>query len=267
MAGAPHRMSVTRERTHVVIADGDPVARLVIRDALREQEDIVVVAQAADGVEAVELALHYRPELLLTELSMPRLSGMEILVRMRQEAPDVGVVFLSNTDSPAAQMEALLAGARGFLSKQIPVPTVVETINELRPDEAAVSPGVTADLVRALCALPRAGTGVRPICSPLTQREWEILDMLSAGQPIEQIAASLGVVGDTVRSHLKHARAKLRVKSDDDVIDAANRLVQTRGTSRAGGSGGRPLAARAGHGIVQPSAARRLEPVFRDVVP
>ena len=211
-----------------MVADGDPVSRMVIRDALRGEEGVVVVAQAADGVEAVELALHYRPELLLTELTLPRMCGMDVLMRIRAEAPEVGVVFLSTIDSPASQMQALLAGARGFLSKQQPLASVVETLGALRPDEAAVSANLTSELVRALCALPRAGTGVRPILSSLTQREWEILDMLSAGETIDEIAETLGVVADTVRSHLKHARAKLRVSSDDDVVGAANRLVQTK---------------------------------------
>lgn len=243
-------LAPTPERTHIVIADGDPVARCVIRDALGEAERIVVVAQASDGVEAVELALHYRPQLLVAEMTMPRLGGMEILRRVRADAPEVGVVFLSSTDSPGLQMQALLAGACGFLSKDLPLDKVVQTLARLRPDEAVVSTGVTAELVRALCALPRAGTGVRPIRSPLTQREWEILDMLSAGHSEEQIATMLGVVGDTVRSHLKHARAKLRVTSDDDVVHAANRLVQTRGMGHAGASPGRAKARRGEYGIV-----------------
>lgn len=230
-------MGPSRERTHVVIADGDPIARTVIRDALRRDDAIVVVAQASDGVEAVELALHYRPQLLLTELTMPRLPGMDVLDQVGEQAPEVGVVFFSSSDSPALQMQALLAGARGFLSKQLPLASVVQTLGQLRRDEAAVSAHVTAELVEALCALPKAGTGVRPVLSTLTQREWEILDLLSAGESVEGIAEALGVVSDTVRSHLKHARAKLRVKSDDDVVDAANRLVQTRGLKGGDGNG------------------------------
>lgn len=248
VASLPERVGAPRERTHIVLADADPIARMVIRDALGQEEAIVVVAQAHDGVEAVELALHYRPELLLTELIMPRMAGMEILARVREEAPEVGVVFFSSTDSPRPQMDALLAGARGFLSKQLPLATVVETLGQLRRDEAAVSAHVAADLVRALCALPKAGTGVRPVRSTLTQREWEILDLLSAGESVDQIAMTLGVVSDTVRSHLKHARAKLRVKSDDDVVDAAHLLVQTKGMMGVGLQRGRTVGRRGGDG-------------------
>lgn len=117
------------ERTRIVIADDDPVARCRIGEALGEAGRVVDVAQASDGVEAVELALHYRPQLLVAETAMP----------------------------PALKMQALLAGARGFLSRDLPLDKVVQTLAGLRPGEAVVSTGVTAELVRSW-PCPRRGT-------------------------------------------------------------------------------------------------------------
>lgn len=227
-AGAPRALRPARTRLRVVIADGDPLARRVLRDLLQDATDITVVAEARDGVEALELVTYYMPDLLLSALELPRLGGLETLARVRAQAPDVRVVFLSVPCPVETEVAALRAGASGFLSKDMPIEAIPDALRRVVSGEARTSPAAAAHLVRQLRALPYAGGGTRPVRSALTSREWEVVDMLGAGIDPRAIAMRLGLAPDTVRTHLKHIMRKLGVRTVPDVIAAADRLC--RGT-------------------------------------
>ena len=212
------------ESTHVVIADSDPLARRVIRDALQGGAGFVVPGEASTGPEAVELSLHYRPDLTLMEVSLPGMDGLAATRRIVATAPEVRVLFFSLHDREETQLEALQAGAAGFLSKNVAVETLPRVVQSVVRGEAAISRKITMRLIERLRLLPEGGTGLRPVRSTLTPREWEVLDLISQGRDTRQIAEALVVSEETIYSHTKSLLRKLKVHSRQEATEAAQQL-------------------------------------------
>jgi two-component system nitrate/nitrite response regulator NarL len=217
-------------RIRVVLADGDPLARRWLRDSIQATSSIIVVADAADGIEAVELAVYYRPDVLLCERRLRRIDGLEAMRRVHERAPEVHVVFLSTEDDAAGHVEATRAGASGALSKTTPIDGIVRAVHGIVRGEAAISRDTYAQLVDRLRGIPEAGAGLRPIHSALTPREWEVLDALCAGMPMAGIASHFDIAPATVRSHVKRVMAKLDVHSRDEAVAVARERFQLQGS-------------------------------------
>jgi DNA-binding NarL/FixJ family response regulator len=209
---------------HVVIADADPIARRVIRDALQDQAGFVIPGEASTGREAVELSLHYRPDVTLMEASLPGIDGLTGARQIRDQAPEVRVLIFSQHDSEETQLEALRAGASGFLSKNVPLETVARVVESVVRGESAFSRKVTMRLIERLRELPEGGIGMRPVHSPLTEREWEILDFFCQGKDTKQIAETLVLSEETIHSHSKSVLRKLNVHSRQEAVEMAQRL-------------------------------------------
>jgi DNA-binding NarL/FixJ family response regulator len=203
----------------VVIADDDPLARRAIRDVLQEA-GFVVAAAASDGTEAMELTLHYRPDLLLLDIYMPNIDGLTVIRKLRHEAPGVKIVIFSATKDEEVGMSGLRHGAVGYLSKDMDLSRLPSILRAVASGEAAVTRSFSAKLIDELRKAPHAGLGIRPVHSDLTAREWEVLDLLAAGLNAEQIASELVVSVETVRSHEKSLRRKLEVHSRAELIAA-----------------------------------------------
>lgn len=220
-------------RIRVLIADGDPLARRVLRDAFQLDTAFAVVAEASDGVETVELALHYRPEVVMIEQVLGRLNGIEATQRIVAQAPEVRIMFFSVTTDETVQFAALRSGACGYLAKTAPVSEVVDAVCCMARGEAVVSTQMVSALVGRLRSLPSAGSGLRPVSSRLTPREWEVLDLLCARRSPEAVAAELMLAEDTVHSHVKSMMRKLGVRSREELPAAADHLCQGRDWSLA----------------------------------
>ena len=222
--------STTADRPRVIVADPDPLARRVIKDVLQEAGKFIVAAEAADGVELVELALHYRPELVLLEPTLPRLDGFEAMKRIRAGAPDIRIIVLSVERDPELQLNALRAGASGFLCKDVDMASVAQAMHAVIRGEAAVSRELTMKLVEHLRAVPQPGQGMRPVRSILTTREWEVLDLMLGGAATSEIAAQLVLSEDTIYSHVKNIMRKLGVHSRQEAIEIAQQMCRVNGT-------------------------------------
>jgi DNA-binding NarL/FixJ family response regulator len=216
------------ERLRIIIADPDPLARRAIRDSLQGDGGFIVSAEAKDGLEAIELATHYRPDLLLMEIALPTVDGINACREIATRAPDVRIVMFSVPQDPDIQVRALRAGASGFLSKNSSIESILRALRSVAGGEAAVTRTLTSHLVDLLRSTSESGIGMRPVKSPLTTREWEVLDLICAGDSTREISAKLFLSEDTVYSHTKSILRKLGVHSRTDAVAMAAQLRRPR---------------------------------------
>jgi DNA-binding NarL/FixJ family response regulator len=209
---------------HIIIGEPDPIARRVIRDGLQEQAGFVIPAEASNGREVVELALYYRPDVTLMETSLTDPDGLTAVRQIRERAPEVHALIFSQHDAEETQLEALRAGASGFISKEVPLETVARVVRSVVRGESAFSRKLTMRLIERLRELPEGGIGMRPVHSPLTEREWEILDFFCQGKDTKQIAETLVLSEETIQSHSKNVLRKLKVHSRQEAVEVAQRL-------------------------------------------
>lgn len=220
-------------RLRVLIADDDPMTRRMLTDALRRGE-IDVVGEAADGEEAFELATELEPDLVLMDVVMPGVDGITATRRLSAVAPDIGVVMLSVADDEELGLLALQAGAIGFLTKDLDINVLPRVLRGVQAGEAAVDRRLTRRLIQSLQVTPVGGIGMRPVRSPLTAREWEILDLLCSDYTTEGMSHELGLSTETVRSHVKSIFRKLDVHSRREAVETAKRLRQPHSTAIPG---------------------------------
>lgn len=207
----------------VVIADDDAFARRSVRDALQEA-GVVVIAEADNGVDAVALCVHYQPDVVLMDVVMPRMDGIEATRRLVERAPDVKVLVLSANADDDVGMLCLRSGAAGFLPKSVSISSLPHALVATRDGEAVVSRTLTARLIDGLRRTPVDGVGMRPTRSPLTPREWEVLDLLCLEVSTDGIADELVLCHETVRSHIKNILRKLEVGSRQQAVAVARRM-------------------------------------------
>jgi two-component system, NarL family, response regulator LiaR len=215
-----------------IIADDDPLVRRLIRDTL-QFDGITVIAEAATGREAIELALFYRPDVVVMDYMMPEMDGIEATRRIYEQAPDVRVVMLTGMADAEVGIRGLRAGASGFLSKDMDLGSLTRALRSVVEGEAAISRRLAMDLVNHFRSAPMGGAGLRPVRSSLTDREWEVLDLLSAGASTDEIAERLVLSTETVRSHRKNLYRKLEVRTREEAATAAARLRELGGVAVA----------------------------------
>ena len=216
------------ERLRALIADDDPFARRVIKDVL-QRAGVVVIAEARDGRQAVELTLHYRPDVVVMDVVMPALDGIMATRQIRRRLPEQLVVMLTGagSDDPELGLQALKAGASGFLSKDFEIEALPRALEGLRGGEAAISRTMTLALIERLRDTPTGSAGMRPVKSPLTAREWEVIDLLKESKTTDQIADELVLSPETIRSHVKNILRKLDVRSRQEAVAVADEMRNT----------------------------------------
>jgi DNA-binding NarL/FixJ family response regulator len=210
-------------RIRALIADDDPLVRRLIRDTL-QRDNITVVAEAPTGREAVELAIFYRPDVVVMDYMMPELDGIEATRRIYEQDSSIRVILLTGATDESLGMRGLRAGASGFLSKNMELEALPRALRGALDGEAAISRNLAMHLIDQYRTAPSGGIGMRPVRSPLTDREWEVLDLLAGGASNEDIARVLVLSPETVRSHLKNLYRKLGARSRSEAVDAANRM-------------------------------------------
>jgi NarL family two-component system response regulator LiaR len=206
-----------------VIADDDALARRMVRDVL-ERAGIKVVAEAHHGHEAVELVRYHAPDIVLLDVIMPQLDGIGATRRIVSDRPHQIVILLTHADDEDLGVLGLRAGATGYLSKDVDLEALPRALEGAVAGEAVISRSMAKRVIEQLRQSPEGGRGMRPVRSPLTSREWQVLDLLCEHRTTEQIADVLVLSPETVRTHVKSILRKLDVRSRQEAVAIANRL-------------------------------------------
>jgi DNA-binding NarL/FixJ family response regulator len=191
----------------VLIADDHAVVRQGLRTFLELQDEIEVVGEAADGIEALDLVQRTEPDVVLLDLVMPRLGGLEAIRRIREVAPATRVLVLTSFADDDTVLPAVRAGAAGYLLKDVQPPELVSAIRTVHSGEALLAPAVATMLVEQLAA--EDGEGAPERREHLTPREREVLALLARGRANKVIARDLGVSERTVKTHVSNILGKL----------------------------------------------------------
>jgi DNA-binding NarL/FixJ family response regulator len=197
----------------VVIADDQQLIRAGFRMILAAEPDIEIVGEAATGTEAVSLARELRPDVVLMDIRMPELDGIEATRRILAEnhEPKASVLILTTFDLDEYVYDALRAGASGFLLKDVPAPQLAAAIRMVGEGDALLAPSITRRLIEEFTA-PRTATKTLPGLSELTPRELEVFKLLATGMANGEIAAHLIVGETTVKTHVTRILMKLGVR-------------------------------------------------------
>jgi two-component system response regulator NreC len=196
-----------------VIVDDHAVVRSGLRLVLESEEDIEVVAEAADARNAVFEARAHHPDVILLDVVMPGQSGIEAIPDLLRESPESKVLVLSMQDDPAYVREAFGAGASGYVLKEAADAEVVAAVREVASGQRYVHPALGARLVAA-----EAEERVRAEEDPLSEREHEILRLLALGHTNQEIAGQLYLSVRTVETHRAHIMQKLRIQTRAELV-------------------------------------------------
>jgi DNA-binding NarL/FixJ family response regulator len=192
----------------VLIADDHPVFRGGLRALLSTDPNLDVVAEAAGGAEAVQLAAAERPDVVLMDLHMPDLDGVEATGQILRDNPDAAILVLTMFDDDDSVFAAMRAGARGYVLKGTNQAHILHAIHAVGAGGAAFGPSVAERMLQHFNrASPRAGSAF----PQLTEREIEVLDQIAQGQPNQRIALRLSISEKTVRNHVSNIFTKLAV--------------------------------------------------------
>jgi DNA-binding NarL/FixJ family response regulator len=197
----------------VLIADDQALMRSGLRMILDAQGDIEVVAEAADGRDAIAAARRARPDVALMDIRMPGLNGIEATRELLAGAgPAPRVLMLTTFDLDEYVYDALKSGASGFLLKNAPPEQLVAGVRAIAAGEALLAPDITRRLIEDHVRLPRATGGVPAVLEALTEREVEVLRHVARGATNTEIAATLVISEATVKSHVGRILAKLGLR-------------------------------------------------------
>jgi DNA-binding NarL/FixJ family response regulator len=196
----------------VVIADDEGLIRDGFRMILRARPEIDVVAEAADGVEAVEAAHRHRPDVVLMDVRMPRLDGIDATARIVAAGLPTRVLMLTTFDRDEYVYEAMKAGASGFLLKTVPTERLIESIRLVAQGEALLAPEITRRLIEDFVRRPGPGDGHAVELERLTGREREVLVEVARGHSNGEIARTLFLSEATVKTYLTRILMKLHLR-------------------------------------------------------
>lgn len=210
-------------KIRVLIADDHAIVRDGLRQLLNGQPDMETAGEAGDGQEALEKAKSLRPDVVLLDVAMPRLSGLEVIGLIRESAPDSQIVVLSMHAKETYVQQALAAGALGYVLKASPSQDILEAIRAARRGEYFLSSRLRAEVIGKYLKTPRSAPSLRGY-DLLSEREQQVFRMVAQGHSTDQIADILCVSPKTVEKHRTSLMSKLGVHDRLELLKYAIKI-------------------------------------------
>ncbi len=215
MADAPAPSPVIR----VLVADDQELYRRGLEVVLSTEDDIAMVAEASDGEEAVQRAEEFAPDVVLMDIRMPRVDGIEAARRIKELVPSTRIIMLTVSDEDTHLYDAIKAGANGYLLKDIAIDEVPSSIRRVHAGESLISPSMASKLLTEFSTLSKKIEQRQQIATPnLTAREVEVLRFVAKGMSNREIAEELYISENTIKNHVRNILEKLHLHSRMEAV-------------------------------------------------
>ena len=195
------------EKIRILIADDHAIVREGLRALLATEPDLELVAEATDGIQAVTKARAFKPDVILLDLMMPRMDGVEAITEIKKDWQEAHIIVLTSFSDDEKVFSAIRSGALGYLLKDSSPQDLLNAIHTVAKGEGFLSPSIASKVMREINQPPK----LPPTKDPLTERENEILQLVAQGLTNDQIAERLVVSERTVRTHVSNILAKLQL--------------------------------------------------------
>jgi DNA-binding NarL/FixJ family response regulator len=205
------------DRIRILLVDDHPVVREGLTAMIETQDDMEVAGEAAEGREAVRLARELRPDVILMDLQMPGMNGVEAIRRIRDDAPESQVIILTTYDTDEYIFSGIEAGAKGYLLKGASRADLFKAIRAASRGESLLEPVVASRLMERLTQLSRRG----PAEDDLSEREMEVLRLMARGARNKEIARELVITEKTAKAHVSNILAKLGASDRTEAVTLA----------------------------------------------
>jgi DNA-binding NarL/FixJ family response regulator len=203
----------------VLIVDDHALFRRGLQMVLKQEPDIEVVGEAADGHEAVGKAQELMPDVILMDVRMPKRSGIEATEKIKELLPHVKILMLTISDEEADLYEAIKAGASGYLLKEISIDEVADAVRSVWAGQSRISPSMAAKLLTEFAAMSKRAEERQQLPAPrLTDREMEVLKLVAQGLNNRDIAKELFISENTVKNHIRNILEKLHLHSRMEAV-------------------------------------------------
>jgi DNA-binding NarL/FixJ family response regulator len=207
----------------ILVVDDHEVVRDGISVMMGRQQDFAVVGEASNGLEAVAKAQDLHPDIVLMDLRMPQLNGVEVMRRIRAENSEIKFIVLTTYDSDEYIFDAIEAGAKGYLLKDASREELFQAVRAVYRGESLIEPGVAAKILDRLAQLSRR-SNQPSIAELLSDRETEVLQLMASGSPNKAIATALSISESTVKTHVANIFQKLEVNQRTEAVTKAMSL-------------------------------------------
>jgi DNA-binding NarL/FixJ family response regulator len=232
----------TDGRIRVLLADSSEFTLLGLKQVLEREPSIEIVAAVADGEEVIARTTELEPDVVVTEIDLPKLSGDKATQRVRRELPHVGVIILTARDEEQRLFDAIRAGAAAYLPKDCDPVELIETIKKVKDGQFLINekifqrPAVASRVLAEFRELSVYGPGSTHVFAPLSPREVQILDNIAQGKTNKEVAYSLAISEQTVKNHMSSILRKLSVNDRTQAVVYAMRQGWISSATHAGAS-------------------------------